>query len=281
MAKLVASSILKKVSYMPKKREEIKAKNRWFRFYSEVLNDHKVQSLSPENFRHWVNLLCIANECDGVLPSMSEIAFKLRMSEDDACNVTETLRNAELIDVTDDQELFPHNWSVRQYKSDCSTERVRKHRKATRRAKKDNGNKALVDVTRNVSLSVTETPPDTESEADTESETEAEKDTEKIAASCCCNTELIWIRDVFGISEPEATEWLIEQIEIYGEGRVQAGVADYRRKFDSGGLQTHSMRTLRGFISAATPQTQQSDEPEHMRVYREMRAKQLAEQANA
>lgn len=119
----------------------------------------------------------------------------------------------------------------------------------------------------------------------TSTATITDTDTEKTAASCCCNDELVWMKDVFGISEPEATEWLTEQIEIYGEGRVQAGVADYRRKFDSGGLQTHSIRTLRGFISAATPQTQQSAEPEHMRVYREMRAKQLAkqqaEQANA
>jgi hypothetical protein len=56
----------------------------WFRYYVEALNDPKVQRLAPDLFRTWVNLLCIAREHDGNLPVIGELAFKLRMDEEEA-----------------------------------------------------------------------------------------------------------------------------------------------------------------------------------------------------
>ena len=41
---------------------------RWFRMYAEVVDDPKVQRLSPALFRAWVNVLCLAASNGGVVP---------------------------------------------------------------------------------------------------------------------------------------------------------------------------------------------------------------------
>lgn len=100
----------------------------WFRFYTDVLNDPKVQRLDAETFRTWVNLLCLAKEHDGVLPDLSDVAFALRMSDDQTLAFLTELEKRGLIDVGDDGTRTPHNWEGRQYPSDSSTERTRRYR---------------------------------------------------------------------------------------------------------------------------------------------------------
>lgn len=125
--------------------------SQWFRFYNEALDDPKVQKLPAETFRGWVNLLCLAARNDGVLPPHADIAFALRLTDARATALLDGLIEAELLD-HDDSGIRPHNWSSRQYKSDVSNERVKRHREQAKT------------VTCNVTPSVTETPPDTESE---------------------------------------------------------------------------------------------------------------------
>lgn len=140
-----------------------------------------------------------------------------------------------------------------------------------------------------LNVTVTETPPDTESDTDTESEAEKETDTEKIIAAAAASDILIWLKENFSITEPEASEWLSEQIERYGEGKVRSGWADYKRKLHSDQVQTHSIATLRGFISSATPTAEASSgETEQQRMIREtlanfdqLYAEQQRRQANA
>ena len=60
---------------------------RWFRFYTESLEDPKVQKLDGETYKVWVNLLCLAAKNDGKLPSVQDIAFALRMDVDGALTV--------------------------------------------------------------------------------------------------------------------------------------------------------------------------------------------------
>jgi len=129
----------------------------WFRFYTEALDDPKVQKLPAEHFRVWVNLLCVAKKHDGKLPSESDCAFMLRM-DTAAFHVTfEALKSSGLIDekVGQSRHTEPHNWSKRQYKSDTSAERTRRYRNRHR--------------------DVTETPPETETETETETEVEVEE----------------------------------------------------------------------------------------------------------
>lgn len=130
----------------------------WFRFYSEALDDPKVQRLAPHLFKAWVNLLCLASTADGKLPSIDDIAFRLRVSAADAEQQISDLIIAGLIDVTQ-RGRVPHNWNSRQFVSDSSTERVRKHRKINA-------------VTRcNVSETADETAPEQiQSRADTDSD---------------------------------------------------------------------------------------------------------------
>lgn len=101
----------------------------WFRFYSEALEDPKVQRLSPPLFKTWVNLLCLASKSDaaGVLPSPEDCAFALRMDFDTYVQHTTELLERGLVDAYDDH-LALHNWEGRQKRSDNVTARVHKHR---------------------------------------------------------------------------------------------------------------------------------------------------------
>jgi hypothetical protein len=126
--------------------------SRWFRLHEEILDDPKVQKLSGDDFKTWVNLLCLTSRNGGKLPPPEDIAFALRMSPDAVSTVLERLLNATLIarrsGGVDGGHYAPHKWDERQYKSDTSTGRVKRFRERYK--------------------TVTETAPDTESETDTE-----------------------------------------------------------------------------------------------------------------
>lgn len=105
---------------------------RWFRFYSEALDDPKVQKLDGETFKSWINLLCLAAKNDGVLPDQDDAAFALRMDLIAYGSLIDRLRIATLIDVVkggaNGSRFAPHGWVKRQYKSDTSTARVKRFR---------------------------------------------------------------------------------------------------------------------------------------------------------
>lgn len=102
----------------------------WFRFYSEVLDDPKVQRLPGNLFKSWVNLLCLANKsrCRGVLPPLTDVAFALRLSEAAAKGLVRQLIDYGLIEVLGDGSLCPHNWDGRQHPSDDAAGRKREYR---------------------------------------------------------------------------------------------------------------------------------------------------------
>ena len=127
--------------------------SRWFRFYDDAINDPKILRLSDANFRAWVTLLCLASKNDGVLPSTNDIALVLRMKPNKVAEWLAMLTAAGLVD-NDKGSFCPHNWNARQFKSDVSTERVKRFR---------NGQ-------RNVSSTVSETAPETEQKQSTETE---------------------------------------------------------------------------------------------------------------
>lgn len=128
--------------------------SRWFRMYNEALDDPKCQSLNGNDFKGWVNILLLACRHDGVLPMIDDVAFALRVNEATARKLIKTLTAQGLIDPsgTDDSVGAPHGWHNRQYKSDVSTDRVKRFR---------NGK-------RNVSSGVAVTSPDTETDTETE-----------------------------------------------------------------------------------------------------------------
>lgn len=104
----------------------------WFRFYDEVLEKRKVQQLPAELFKSWVNLLCLANKGDGLLPPLADVAYALRIPEQQADEILFRLRQEELIDELPCGALEMHNWQEHQRPSDNSNERVSKWRQQQR-----------------------------------------------------------------------------------------------------------------------------------------------------
>jgi hypothetical protein len=157
----------------------------WFRFYVETLNDPKIERLSDRQYRGWTKILAIARLHDGALPPVDDIAFLLRYSAEEAKGLLDQLIERGLVDRTKQGGLQPHGWDSRQYKSDTSTERVRKHRttgqigrlgKTARPRRPSNGDGTFHGTfhgaSRNVSETADGTPPETETDTDTEAEAE-------------------------------------------------------------------------------------------------------------
>lgn len=125
--------------------------SRWFRFYADAMRHPKVARLSDKDFRLWCELLAVAAENDGRIPPLEDLKHLLKRRLDHLSSAVDRLISGRLI-VCLGNGYEPHGWSKRQYKSDTSTERVKKHRRFG-----------------NVSV----TPPETE----TETEVSVSKDT--------------------------------------------------------------------------------------------------------
>lgn len=145
----------------------------WFRMYAEFATDPKVQSMDETLQRRFVMFLCL--HCNGEYERLSddELAFALRITPAELVNTKEAFKQKRFLG--DNGEI--RNWNKRQYKSDSSTDRVRKHRDK----KKRNGG-----VTgRNVSV----TPPD--SDTDSEKDTTAAKPPTRVSRE----TDPGWLLD--------------------------------------------------------------------------------------
>jgi hypothetical protein len=133
--------------------------SRWFRFYDDALNDPKVQMLPGDLFKAWINLLCMASKGAGKIVT-AEVSFALRVTPEQAETFIADLIDRNLIERGKGNTLTPHNWALRQFKSDVSNERVQRHRERKR----------------NVTGSDQETPPETDTEQRTEAETDQNRE---------------------------------------------------------------------------------------------------------
>jgi hypothetical protein len=167
--------------------------SRWFRVDDGLVDDPKVQCLSDRLFRAVVNLWCVTSQCGGNLPPVNDIAFKLRLTPAKAAGLLAELRAANLID-EDETGIRPHNWNGRQFKSDVSTERVKRFRKQQR----------------NVSSTVSETPPETE--ADTEQK-------EEDAACAASTAKYAFEEGVIRLTPKDFAKWkkAFEHIDLAAE----------------------------------------------------------------
>lgn len=118
--------------------------NPWFRMYAEFANDPKVQMMSEAYQRRLLILLCM--RCNGNVTLQDEqVAFQLRIETSEWVKTKAEFIQRGFIDELNNVL----NWDKRQYRSDSSLERVKRHREA----------KKTKDVT---PCNVTVTPPDTE-----------------------------------------------------------------------------------------------------------------------
>ena len=135
--------------------------------YSEFATDPKVQSMPEAMQRRLVMLFCL--ECGGELEKLSpdEVAFALRI--DDA-TLHATLQLFFAKGFCDENGRII-NWNKRQFKSDNSTERSKKHRAKTNAS----SNATAMQRPCNVAA----TPPDTDTDTDTEYKKELSNDNSK------------------------------------------------------------------------------------------------------
>lgn len=111
--------------------------NPWFRLYSRIITDPKIEFLSFEDQRHFVWVLCLKNEGfldeDFEIPEMRErmIARKLGVQGEAFESVKQRLLEMKLI--SDDWQ--PISWDELQFKSDSSKERTRKYRERLKKNK--------------------------------------------------------------------------------------------------------------------------------------------------
>jgi len=122
--------------------------NRWFRLYSEILHDHKVQQMTEPQRWRLVALMCVRCNVAETLQDET-IAFYLRISLKEWHATKAVFISNKFIDL--DNKLL--NWDKRQFLSDSSTDRSRKHRKKTKMQRCGD---------------VSETAPDTDTDTDTD-----------------------------------------------------------------------------------------------------------------
>ncbi len=133
----------------------------WLRLYSEFASDAKVQSMPEAMQRRLIMLFCF--RCSNVLATLhdDELAFALRISESDLAETKALFERKGFID----SGWNILKWDERQYVSDSSTERSRKHRES----KKEGMQRAC---------NVAETPPDTDTDTEKALSLSSERDGE-------------------------------------------------------------------------------------------------------
>lgn len=129
---------------------------KWFRAYSGIVDDDKLRLLAFEDRWHFVALCAL--KCSGLLDEPQsqlrdrKIAVKLGVQVRELEEIARRLQDVELIDET----LCPCKWDDLQYRSDTSTDRVKKFREKQRRNE--------VQRDRNVPVTRQETETETETE---------------------------------------------------------------------------------------------------------------------
>ena len=114
--------------------------NPWFRMYSEFSHDPKVQMLSEAMQRRYVMLMCLRCSDSLVTLHETEVAFHLRINNDEMAETKALFVAKGFID----SKWNLLNWEKRQFASDSSKDRVAKHRALQKVKQKDDSN---VDVT--------------------------------------------------------------------------------------------------------------------------------------
>lgn len=146
----------------------------WFRLYSEMLSDRKVARAArmagcerATAVGVWVGMMCLASESSergrlllapGVPFTGPDIAEEVGCAETTVAGLLDAFERLEMVTRDGDVLAIVH-WNERQYESDKSTARVRRHR-----ARKRSGNvpETLPERSGNA--------PDTDSDTDTESD---------------------------------------------------------------------------------------------------------------
>lgn len=127
----------------------------WFRVYSEAIHDRKLRRVArqtsqpwPLVFGAWVGMLCLANESpqrgriligEDMPMEHDEIAEELQLDMSTYRTLWRAFEEAGMV-ADNGNGVTICKWEERQFKSDNSTERVRRHRR--KKAKRDSNKQA-------------------------------------------------------------------------------------------------------------------------------------------
>ncbi|NKE77556.1 hypothetical protein [Ochrobactrum sp. MC-1LL] len=130
----------------------------WFRLYHRMIDDEKMRLLAFEDRWHFIAILCL--KADGLLDEeestlkQRKIAVKLGVQLRELDEIKRRLSEVGLVN----DDMQPIAWDDLQYKSDTSTDRVRKYREKTKPKKSE----TECNVSRNVSVTAQDTDTDTD-----------------------------------------------------------------------------------------------------------------------
>jgi hypothetical protein len=120
-------------------------KMKWFRLWTDILDDVKILQLSDYEFRVWIQIMAYASSVD----SMSG---ECRTKVNHFSHAIETFQKLDMVTINEQGFISINNWNKRQFRSDNAYERVKKFREVTSK--------------RNVSKALHETAPDTDTDTD-------------------------------------------------------------------------------------------------------------------
>jgi len=84
--------------------------NQWFRMYHEFATDPKIQMLSESDQRRFIMVLCLRCSNDDVTLHDEEVAFQLRISDEEWAKTKAVFLSKNLIE----EDNTPTNWDKRQ-----------------------------------------------------------------------------------------------------------------------------------------------------------------------
>lgn len=141
---------------------------RWLRLYGSMVDDPKVGGLTDSQHRLWVDSLCLACAAgaDGdTIIKPKDFSWRVRrpINQSDI----ETLVAEGLLSISESGTVVVNNWRERQFLSDSSAERVRRHRERKSQAATSGPSNVTVtggNVTETLETRVT--PPDTDTDTE-------------------------------------------------------------------------------------------------------------------
>jgi hypothetical protein len=175
----------------------------WFRLYSRIMTDPKIESLAFDDQRHFVWLLCMKNEgyLDEKFPSEDArelmISRKLGIRGEALENAKKRLCDVGLIR----QNWQPVAWSALQGTSDSSKERTRKYRenKKKKEIEADEERHSDVTVTPQIRLD--------KSRQDKKREEKSSPNGEHVAGATCPHQEILSLYHEILPELPKHRDW--------------------------------------------------------------------------
>lgn len=101
----------------------------WIKLYHEMLDDPKMGMMSDRHYRRTIELFLMAGDFDqdGLLPSVTDMAWRLRLSHDELEQDLQELSKVEIVSQNEDGSWYVTKFAERQ-SADSNTERWRKWR---------------------------------------------------------------------------------------------------------------------------------------------------------